>query len=133
MFLSREIDIKLCQIFMKIHIFTILFRNGRFKQIIFSKYATNRKTSISHRILENLRFPPNIIFQFLINIIDKIISYSPYRPNYQNFSQWQCSILVSWYRRKSPVGYRRFQTDWVFVEYRICLVLQSYTKLYIYI
>ena len=31
MFLSREIDLKLCQIYTKIHTFTISFRNSRFK------------------------------------------------------------------------------------------------------
>jgi len=48
MFLSREIDIKLC-LYTKIHIYTytVLYRNSRFKQIIFSKYATNLKTKIS--------------------------------------------------------------------------------------
>ena len=33
MFLSREIDIKLCQIYTKIHIYTILYKNSRIKQI----------------------------------------------------------------------------------------------------
>ena len=42
-FLSQEIDIKLCQIYMKTHIYTFLNRNSWFKQIICSKYATNRK------------------------------------------------------------------------------------------
>ena len=46
MFLSREINIELCQIYTKIHVYTILYRNSRFKQIIFSKYATNQKTKI---------------------------------------------------------------------------------------
>ena len=51
MFLSREINIELCQIYTKIHVYTILYRNSRFKQIIFSKYATNQKTTISQRNL----------------------------------------------------------------------------------
>ena len=34
MFLSREIDIKLCQIYTKIHIYAILYKSCRFKQII---------------------------------------------------------------------------------------------------
>ena len=46
MFLSREINIELCQIYTKIHVYTILYRNSRFKQIIFSKCATNQKTKI---------------------------------------------------------------------------------------
>ena len=54
MFLSREIDIKLCQIYAKNYIYKILYKNRRFKQIIFSKYATNLKTTISQRSLKNL-------------------------------------------------------------------------------
>ena len=37
MFLFREIDIQLCQIYTKINIYTILYKSSRFKQIIFSK------------------------------------------------------------------------------------------------
>ena len=51
-----------------------------FKKIIFSKYATNLKTIISHR-----RFAHNITFlilHFLIDIIDNIITYSLYSPHY---------------------------------------------------
>ena len=50
---------------------------------------------------ENLRFAPVIIFNFffalLIDIIDNIITYSLYSRvlRHQNFSQWQCSILVT--------------------------------------
>ena len=48
MFLSREIGIKMCQNYTKIHLYTILYKSSRFKQIIFSKLATNLKTIISH-------------------------------------------------------------------------------------
>ena len=51
MFLSREIDIKLCKIYTTIHIYTILYRNSRVKKIIFTNYATNLKTKISQRNL----------------------------------------------------------------------------------
>ena len=51
MFLSRENYIKRCQICKKIHIYTIFYKNSRFKQIIFSKYATNLKTIIFHSIM----------------------------------------------------------------------------------
>ena len=37
MFLSREIDIQLCQIYTKTNIYTILYKSSRFNQIIFSK------------------------------------------------------------------------------------------------
>ena len=54
MFLSREMNIKLCQIYTKIHIYAILYNGCRFKQIIFSKYETNLKTTITQRSLKNL-------------------------------------------------------------------------------
>ena len=89
MFLSREIDIKLCQNSAKIHIYiyTIFYKSSRYKQIIiFNKYATNLKTIISHRglrisgllLLQFLDF----YFAFLVDIIDNIITYSPYSPYY---------------------------------------------------
>ena len=43
MILSREIDIKMGQNYTKIHIYTILYKIIRFKQIIFSKYTTKLK------------------------------------------------------------------------------------------
>ena len=74
MFLSREIDKKLCQIYTKINIYAILYQSYSIKQIIFNKDAINLKTTISHRSLR--------IFAFLIDIIDNIIIYSPYSPYY---------------------------------------------------
>ena len=53
MFLSREIDIKQCQNYTKTHIFEIKYQILSFKQIIFSKCATNLKTTISQRSLKN--------------------------------------------------------------------------------
>ena len=54
------------------------------KQVIFYKYATNMKMTISHR--SNLRFAPVITFYlnfaFLIDIIDNINMYSLYSPYY---------------------------------------------------
>ena len=41
--LSREIDIEMLQIDTKVNTYNILYKNHRFKQIIFSKYATNLK------------------------------------------------------------------------------------------
>ena len=43
MFLSREIDIKLCQIDTKIHLYAIVYKSCSIKQIIFNKYETNLK------------------------------------------------------------------------------------------
>ena len=59
MFLFRGIDIKLCQIYTKIH--TILYKSSRFKQIIFSKYATNLKTTISQRSLNATNWVAKIL------------------------------------------------------------------------
>ena len=56
MFLSREIDIKLCKIYTKGHIFAILYKSCRFKQIIFSKYETMSENYHIPQEPENLRF-----------------------------------------------------------------------------
>ena len=42
MFLSREIDIKLCQIYMKIQIYAILYKSCSIKQIIFIPQKLNQ-------------------------------------------------------------------------------------------
>ena len=80
MFLSLEIDIKLCQIYIKIYIYKILYKNSRFKWIIFIKYTTNLKTMISQRSLRNLNLLLLLFefnnFSFLIDIIDNIINTS---------------------------------------------------------
>ena len=62
MFLSREIDIQLCQIYAKIHINAIMYKSCSIKQIKFNKHETNLKTIISQVCLLN-RY---------------IITYSPY-------------------------------------------------------
>ena len=78
-FLSREIDIKLCQIY-TIHIYAISYKSCNIILIIFIKYATNLKMTISHR---SLRISGLLLFFFiLIDINDKIISYSPCCPYY---------------------------------------------------
>ena len=51
MFLSREIDIKLCQNYTKSYIYQISYKIRSIKQTIFNKYATNLKTTISYRSL----------------------------------------------------------------------------------
>ena len=78
MFLSSEIHIKLRQIYTKISIHQMLYKTSRFKQIIFSKYATNLKVKISQRS----------------------ISYLGLLLLYYYSHQWECSILVMWYRRR---------------------------------
>ena len=102
MFMSREINIKLCQIYTKIYIYKILYKNSRFQRIIISKYTTNLKTTLSQRSLRDLGLHlllfENNIFSFIKDIIDNIICTSVSRD--QNFHQWQLSILVTWYRRR---------------------------------
>ena len=76
MFLSKEIDIKLCQNYTKTYIYEILYEVRSIKQIIFNKYATNLKMTISHRSMRIsdlllLQFF-NFCFAFLIDIIDNI-------------------------------------------------------------
>ena len=79
MFPSWEIDIKLSQIYMKIHIYAILYKSFSIKQIIFN--TTNLKQWYPMQEPENLRFAPILIFlkfyfAFLIDIIESIITYS---------------------------------------------------------
>ena len=62
MFLSQEIDIKLCQICTKIHIYAILYESCSIKQIIIHKYKSNLKTTITNR---NLRISGLLILYFL--------------------------------------------------------------------
>ena len=62
-FLSREIDIKLCQNYTKMYICKILYKIRSVKQIIFNKYATNLKTMISQRSLRISGWPL-LLFEF---------------------------------------------------------------------
>ena len=75
----EKIDIKLWQIYTNIYIYIILYTNSRFKRIIFRKYTTNLKITISHRSLINigllvLLFKFN--FSFLMDVIENIINTS---------------------------------------------------------
>ena len=66
---------KLCRIFTKIHIYTILYKSSRLKQIVLPENDDIPQEP------ENfwLEF---FYFVFLIDIIDNIITYSPYSPYY---------------------------------------------------
>ena len=100
MFLSREIDIKLCQNDTETYVCKILYKIRNIEQIIFNKYTTNLKTSISQRSLRNSSLLLLLFefdnFSFLIDIIDNIIYAS--ETWLQNSNQWQCSIIVTWLR-----------------------------------
>ena len=75
----------------------IVYKICNIKQIIFNKYATNLKTTISQRSLRNSGQLLSLFelnnFSFLIDIIDDIIYAS--RTCDQNSNQWQCSIIVN--------------------------------------
>ena len=128
MFLSREIDIKLCQIYTKTFICKILYNICIIKQIIFNKHATNLKTTIYRRNLRTsgllrLLFEFNN-FSFLKDIIDNIIytSGSWGRELQPMAVQYYChlsssvsrdhytvlpleGVLVTWYGRISYILY----------------------------
>ena len=103
MFLSQEIEIKLCQIYTKIGIYQILCKIRRFKQIIFSKYATNLKKTISQRSLSNwgliLKFNN---FSFLIDINNVIITFvsrdQSSGPMIRTFSEWLRICFINFSR-----------------------------------
>ena len=65
MVLSQEIDIKLCQIYTKIHIYAMFYKS-RFKEIIFSKKRKQSENNYIPQKLENLRFAPILIFILFI-------------------------------------------------------------------
>ena len=77
---SREIFIKLCQSYTRTYIREIWYRNLSFKQIIFCRYTTNTKTTITQKCLRNLGLLLLLIelnnFSFLIDIIDNIMNTS---------------------------------------------------------
>jgi len=78
-----------------LYICKILYKIYSIKQIIFNKYATNLKTTISQRSLRNSRsllFFNLIIFYFQ-DIIDNIIYAS--RTCHRNSNQWLCNIIVT--------------------------------------
>ena len=92
MFLSSEIDIKLCQIYTKIYIFDICI-----------KISLNRSYSANTQPIWKRRYHKELVFEFnnfsfLINIIGNIIISSMSRD--KNSHQWQGCMIVTWYRRR---------------------------------
>jgi len=75
MFLSREIDIKLCQNYTKTGISQILYKSYSIKQIKFNNYATNLKTTCWKSQVCS-------IYNYLIFILHFIITFYPYSPYY---------------------------------------------------
>ena len=70
-------NFKECQIYTKIYINKILYKNSRFERIIFSKYTSNLKTTISKGSLRNLGLLLLLFeinhFSFIKDLIDNII------------------------------------------------------------
>ena len=66
-----------------VYIYQIAYKSCSIKQTIFNNYATNLKTTISHR---SLRISGLLLLQFLnfyfAFLIDNIITYSLYSPYY---------------------------------------------------
>jgi len=77
MFLSREINIKLGQIYTKIYIYSILYRNSSFKEIIHQIWNQSENEDIPEKPNCNLDFL-QLLFLFLIDIINNTIYISPY-------------------------------------------------------
>ena len=76
-----------------------MYRSSRFKKIKFSKYATNPKTMISQRKLIIPILILYLSFLFFIDLIHNII-YTSVLLDQKFHHQWQCSKVVTWYRRR---------------------------------
>ena len=107
-----------------------LYKSCSIKQIIFNNYATNLKTIVSHR---SLRISSLLIFEFfilyfefLIDIIDNIITYSPY---YVTIT----SANDKWCRRKSRDQYTALSFAEVLVTlyglYELNVIILSITSI----
>ena len=139
--MPREIDIKLCQNYTKTYIFKILYKNRNIIQIIFNKYATNLKTTISKRSQRNsgvllLLFEFNN-FSILIDILIILLI----RPNHLTSTPTNGSVvlpsvlrdqytalslevvLVTWYGQISYIYKYWYNLDTV-----LCLFLETGTS-----
>ena len=88
MFLSREIDIKLSQNYTKSYIYQISYKSCSMKQTIFNNYATNLKTTISHRssklslyplsffLYSPFKYCYNVVFLFHCYLVHRIIIFN---------------------------------------------------------
>ena len=95
----------------------INLKKRRFKYNIFSKYATNLKTTISQRSLSNLGLLILLFkfnnFSFLIDIIDNIITYSPLvritstelQPMSVQYTGHVFSVCITWQRYWTAIGW----------------------------
>ena len=92
-------------LYTKMYIYKIVYKNCRFKQIIFYKYVTNLKSMISQRSLKYLGLLL-LLFEFNNFHLQKkwsiIIFIRPYHMT-RTPTKWQCSILVIWYRQRHMI------------------------------
>ena len=93
----------------KIGICQILYKNSRIKQIIFSKYATNLKTTISQRSLSYLGLLLPMADQYTGHVIE-----TETRDNHNSLPL--VGGLVTWYRRINNYTY----------NYVLCLSIKSF-------
>ena len=134
MFLCWEIDIKLCQIYTKIHIYAILFKS----------YILNRSYSTNTKPIWKLLYPTgawesqvfccynffNFDFALWIDIIDNIIKYSSYRPYYvtrtsTNDMQYHCHVIqteITWTVYCTAIGWSYVDVIWTIHKYTTNLI-----------
>ena len=126
MFLSREICMKLSK-YTKIQTYTILYKS-RFKQIKFSKYATKNQKRV---------YPTgawvflNFYFAFSIDIIENIISSSPYSPH--NATRTLANGRAAYWSRDtfmdqkySPVNYDGFfSTEFSLIPLEMLMIFST--------
>ena len=125
-------------IYTKIGIYQILYKISRFKQIIFSKYATNLKTTISQRSLNNLDFFLLLFgFNDLKDLIHKYNTWTRTWPELPPMAVNYCchvspSLSHDQYTDLPLVGPKLLRLLWDIVVFRlvayllnmICLILQ---------
>ena len=80
MFLSREIDIKLCQNYTKLYIYKISYKSCSIKQNHIQQLRNQSENYYIPQPHRSLRISDLLLynFAFLIDIIDNIITYSLY-------------------------------------------------------
>ena len=89
------------KLYQNVYISDFVYELYSIKQTIFNNYATNLKTTISHRslrisdLLQLLFF--NFYFAFLIGTIDDIITYSLYIPYYVTRTSANSSLVSLWH------------------------------------
>ena len=115
MFLSREIDIKLCKNDTKKYICKILYKSYSINR----SYSTNTQPIWKRGYTRGARNSGLLLFYLnliiLIDIIDNIIYTSG--PCHQHSNQWQCSIVVTCLRTVSCDQYTALSLEGILVTW----------------